>query len=519
MRVVSKASVSLAVVLTLGADAPPPVDPALEVPCSELADVNWSGFRIDAAGERGPQGTDPAHCLIRGTIDAEIHFELLMPLAGAWNGRFVMGGGGGFVGSVQNQALQLSGLESPLQQGFATVGTDTGHQGSGLDASWALEREDREINFGHRAVHLTAETAKTIMRQHYGRDIDYSYFLGCSRGGGQAMVASQRFPDDFDGIVAGAPAYDWPGIGALFLQTQQAMYPDPNDLSSPVVTAQARRLLADAILEACDDLDGVTDGILNDPRACDFRPEELPRCPEGGGGEGCVTSAQVRAMQVVYGGARAGGEQIFPGFPFGGEVDAGGWDQWITGAANALGAGTPSLHYAFGTQMYKYLVFDDPEWDYSSYDFSAWHRETETAADILNATNADLTAFKVSGGKLILWNGWSDAAITALGTIQYYEAVQKRHADAGSFARLFLLPGVLHCGAGPGPDQVEWLAAIQRWVEEGEAPERLLATKRVDGEIDMQRPLCAYPAAAAYDGTGDPKREESFSCVAPSEVR
>lgn len=295
------------------------------------------------------------------------------------------------------------------------------------------------------------------------------------------------------------------------------MYPDASDLSAPVVTAEVRQILASAILKKCDHLDGLTDGILNDPRDCGFRPEDLPRCIDGDTGGGCVTDAQIRAIQAVYGGAIVRGEQVFPGFPFGGEADAGGWDAWITGASDALGPGTPNLHFAFGTQLYKYLVFDDPEWDYASYDFSSWVTDTRKAAQILNATEADLAPFKVASGKLILWNGWSDAAITALGTIQYYEAVQEQHPDAASFARLFLMPGVGHCGGGPGPDQVEWLTAIQRWVEHGQAPTRLIATKRgANGQIGMRRPLCAYPAKAVYAGVGDAKNEESFECTVSS---
>lgn len=502
--------------LLLGAEQSALTTDRSSVPCSELASASWSEFVVEAAEERPASDGDPAHCAVRGTIDTEIRFELLLPLPDAWNGRFVMGGGGGFVGSVENQVLQfqLAGQGSVLAQGYATAGTDTGHQGSPIDASWALDRPDREINFGHRAVHLTAETAKTIIRIHYGRDIDFSYFLGCSRGGGQGMMESQRFPDDFDGIVSGAPAYDWPGIGAHFIQTQQAIY--PNDLSTPVVTPELRELVASSVLEACDDLDGVADGLLGDPRDCGFRPQDLPVCTEIAGGEECVTAAQLHALQVVYGGAKVDGEVVHPGFPFGGETDAGGWSQWITGGANQFGPDTPSLHYAFGTQMYKYIIFDDPDWDYSSYDFSDWATETRAAAEILNATETDLTPFKVAGGKLILWNGWSDPAISALGTIEYYEAVERDDPDADSYARLFLMPGVLHCTGGPGPDAVDWLAAIRRWVEEDEAPDRLTATKLGSDEaVELQRPVCAYPAEAVYDGSGDPDAESSFECVAP----
>ena len=492
---------------TTGAIAASPalaIAPAPAMTCDELAGVAWSGFALDEVSEIAAGTNDPAHCRVRGTIDDEIRFELLLPLPADWNGRFLMGGGGGYVGSVQNQALQFAGPESVLSRGFATVGTDTGHRGLGIDASWALNRPDREVNFGHRAIHVTAETAKTIIRFYYGRDIQHSYFVGCSRGGGQGMMSSQRYPDDFDGIVAGAPAYEWTALGALFLQTQQALYPDPADLSTPVITDDASRTLETAILDACDENDGVNDGIMTNPLECDIDPSSI----EG------LTAEQRRAAEVIYGGAYVGGRQVYPGFPFGGETDVAGWKRWITGGPG-LGAGTPNLHYAFGTQMHKYIIFDDPEFDYSTYDFSdyaAWEQQTRYARKILDATDTDLNGFKTAGGKLILWNGWSDPAIPARGTIRYYEGVAAADEDAGDYVRMFMLPGVLHCSGGPGPDLVDWITTIQEWVEDDEAPERLIATKANQGEVEMQRPVCAWPARAVYNGTGDAKREESFEC-------
>jgi len=183
-----------------------------------------------------------------------------------------------------------------------------------------------------------------------------------------------------------------------------------------------------------------------------------------------------------------------------------------------LGPGGPNLHYAFGTQMYKYIIFDDPEFDYSTYDFAdyfVWEEDTRRARAILNATDTDLSGFKTAGGKLILWTGWSDSAIPASGTIAYYEGVAAGDEEADDYTRLFMLPGVLHCAGGPGPDFVDWIAAIQSWVEEDEAPERLVATKFGEAGVEMQRPVCPWPAHAAYNGTGDPKREDSFGCVAP----
>ena len=233
--------------------------------CADLATFDLIEMRIDAASVEAT-GDVPAHCRVAGVLETEIRFELLLPEPDEWNGRFLMGGGGGLVGSVQNQALDLYAHGGgPLQRGYATVGTDTGHAGNGIEASWALDHPERQENFGHRAVHLTTEAAKSVIGHYYDRGPDYSYFVGCSRGGGQAMMESQRYPDDFDGIVAAAPAYHWTGFGAGFVQNQQAIYPT-GDLDAPVLTPDTLELLGSSILATCDNDDGVVDGAMTDPR-------------------------------------------------------------------------------------------------------------------------------------------------------------------------------------------------------------------------------------------------------------
>jgi feruloyl esterase len=232
------------------------------------------------------------HCKVAGVIGPEIQFELRLP--DEWNGKFVMGGGGGFVGSVVNTALPYGALQS----GYATVGTDTGHQGHPRDASWALNNMERIVNFGHQAVHRTAVTAKALIKEYYGQDIVKSYFIGCSRGGGQALMEAQRYPDDFDGIVAGAPAQYWTdGLGAGTTVINQAMYPDPNDLQQAVIGPEQQELIASAILSRCDRLDGIEDGILNDPRQCDFDVSTL--ICETGETEGCLTQMQLNAVKTM----------------------------------------------------------------------------------------------------------------------------------------------------------------------------------------------------------------------------
>ena len=247
------------------------------------------------------------HCKVAGVIEKEIKFELLLPKK--WNGRFMMGGGGAYVGSIQNQAIAYGSGPGALERGYATVGTDTGHVSSYVDGSWALNNIERQENFGHRAVHLTAVTAKSIIERYYSRAPEYSYFVGCSRGGGQAMMETQRYPEDFDGLVAGAPAYDWPGFRAGQIRTIQKMFPD-GDTSDPILTKANLELLGTAILRACDALDGLVDGILTDPRDCPFEPDDLPKC-QGNAEVDCVTAEQLTAIKAIYDEPIINGRRIF----------------------------------------------------------------------------------------------------------------------------------------------------------------------------------------------------------------
>jgi feruloyl esterase len=482
--------------------------------CEGLSGLDLIDMKITQAEAVVASETGPSHCRVSGVIEREINFELLLPEE--WNGRFMMGGGGGFVRTpIPNQALDYGFGAGALERGYATVGTDTGHVSSGIDASWALNNNERQENWGHRAIHLTSDAAKSIIRHYYDRDPDYSYFVGCSRGGGQGMMESQRYPDDFDGIVAGAPAYHWTAFTAGMLQTQQALYPDA-DILSPVITTDTRALLAETIDTACDAQDGVEDDVLNDPRSCDFKVDDLPRCIGDQPGSDCVTAAQLTAIKSIYDGPTSNGERIFPGFPLGGESDPGGWDSWITGARPNRDREGPTRHYAFGTQFYKYFIFDDADWDFTSYDFSTWKDDVETVSGVVDAVSADLRAFNTSGGKLVVWTGWSDPAVTALGTVDYYETVEAQDAHVRDYARLYMLPGVLHCAGGPGASQVDWIEVIRSWVEEGRAPERLVARKIGDSQdIVMTRPVCPYPQVAVYDGEGDSNDAGSFSCEVP----
>ncbi len=250
---------------------------------------------------------------------------------------------------------------------------------------------------------------------------------------------------------------------------------------------------------------------MTDPRQCGFRPADLPRCAGDRPRDGCVTAAQLAAMEAVYNGPTVNGEPIYHGASYGGEHEPGGWDFWVVGSAQTAAMGVPSAQYGAGTELFKHFVFGDPDWDYTRYDFANWEEDVAATAEVLNATDTDLGAFRDRGGKILYWTGWSDLTLAPLATIAYYEELA-----AGDYARLYMLPGVLHCGGGAGPDRVDWVETIRAWVEEGRAPERLVAsTLGPEGAPTLTRPICPYPQVAVYDGTGDPNVETSFACAAP----
>tara|TARA_B100001540_G_scaffold144112_2_gene127884 strand:+ start:171 stop:1793 length:1623 start_codon:yes stop_codon:yes gene_type:complete len=464
-----------------------------------------------------------AHCKVAGVIEDEINFELLLPED--WNGKYVMGGGGGFVGSVVNTAVYFGALQS----GYATSGTDTGHRGHGVDASWALDNPRRVENFGHRAVHLTAVASKALVDSYYGQPSRRNYFIGCSRGGGQALMEAQRYPRDFDGIVAGAPAYNWHlGIGANATQIVQAQFPDPDDLEQALVTPADQALIARSYLARCDAADGIEDGILAHPPDCDFDVAELACSADRQ--DDCLSAAKVQAMRRIYEGPEIDGENVWPGFPLGGETSPAGMSMWLTGGLRyAREAGypradagfaaplVPNASYAFGTGVMKYFVFNDAQWDYASYDFTGFTADTAATARTLNATDPDLSAFRARGGKLLLFHGWSDMALSAHGTIDYYRAALAHDPGAEADLRLYLLPGMDHCFGGAGPFYVNYLTEIDRWVESGQAPGPLQAHWMKAFVLPSgSRLACPYPQRARYDGSGDTRDAASFRCHTPA---
>jgi hypothetical protein len=463
----------------------------------------------------------PAFCrvtgVIRPTSDSDIKFEVWMPSQN-WNGKFNGVGNGGFAGSISYE-----GLAAALREGFATAATDTGHEAGGTDARWALHHPQKIIDFGYRAIHLTAVIGKEIVQSFYGSAPRWSYFASCSDGGREALMEAQRFPDDYNGIIAGAPANYWTHLLAAAVWNIQATLDKPaSDIPAEKLTA-----ISAAILAACDTRDGVKDGILNDPRQCHFNPETL-LC-KGADSMACLTAPQVAALKKIYAGASdAEGRKVFPGFLPGAELGPNGWATWITGRDPRK-----SLDYAFGTQFFSNMVFDNPGWDFRTFNYDADVRLTDQKmAPILNATNPDLAKFNAHGGKLILYHGWNDAAIPALNTVDYYRNVVARMSlrSANQFVRLYMLPGVQHCGGGPGPDSFgaypsadgdpehSMFSALEKWVEHGKAPKTIIASKNESPSTSatgakMTRPLCPYPEVAKYKGSGDTNKAANFTCT------
>jgi hypothetical protein len=371
------------------------------------------------------------------------------------------------------------------------------------------------------------EKAKLIVKAFYGDGPQHSYFASCSNGGRQALMEAQRYPNDYDGIIAGAPANAFTQILTGFAWNMQALLNDP----ASYIPAKKLQALEAAVLASCDARDGVKDGVLDDPTKCGFNPAVL-LC-KGAETDDCLTEKQVAALKKIYAGPRtAKGEQLVPGFVPGGETGPGGWTQWITGATP-----TTALQFFFSTQAFKNMVYSDPNWDLKTFQLERDGKLVqEKLAPVLNATDPNLRAFSAHGGKLILYHGWNDAALPPVNTINYFQSVVAKLGErqANGFVRLFMAPGVQHCGSGPGPDsfgqavtsaqsdpQHDLTLALERWVEQGVAPEQVIATKRAGATAPAQRtrPLCPYPQVARYKGSGSTDDAASFTCVTGQPMR
>ena len=444
-----------------------------------------------AAAPAAPQPRLPAHCrvavVLKPSSDSHIEMEVWLP-AENWNGKFQAVGNGGWAGTISYAAMATA-----LQEGYATASNDTGHKGG--NANFAIDHPEKLVDFAYRAVHEMTVQSKAIITKFYNRGPRLSYWNGCSTGGRQGLMAAQKYPEDFDAIVAGAPANYQTHLHSWDLSVSVPIAKNP----AAAVPLPKLQLLNDAVIAACDANDGVKDGLLNEPRACKFDPAVL-QC-KAGDAANCLTAPQVETVKRLYAPARTkSGEVVFPGKDYGSEL---GW------VANQQVSGLPA-----GSFM---VAYNDAKWDALGFDLDRDLKVVdEKVGTILNATNPDLRAFKARGGKVLMYHGWNDTAISPGNAIDYYTSVLKRMGGKQEdFIRLYMAPGMNHCGGGVGPNQVNWMAALERWRESGDAPERLDAYRVANNRVDMTRPLCPYPQVAQYKGTGSTNDAENFTCKAP----
>jgi len=467
------------------------------------------GTTLTSAVQVAATPTVPAFCRVRGTISPEPGSltNFLVNLPQAWNGRFVMLGDGGHDGTVSTSTQRIP-------EGYATANSDSGHTAvpGPLQAAFAYNNRIAEIDYGYRSVHLTTVAAKSIIQSYYGQPIAYAYFDGCSTGGRQALMEAQRFPDDFDGIAGGDPAYFLTGLAMEQNWSMQQLFKD--NFANNIAGKDG--LIYDAVLQACDVLDGLADGLIDDPRRCTFDPASLT-CQAGQDPATCLTPGQVGAVQRIYDGPSNSSGLIYQGKPRSSEWS---WASLIIPRPGPPPAGNNNFpaQGGFVFDFMNYLFFEHdpgPSFNWLDFDFETDAAQGAFMAQILDATNPDLSAFRGRGGKFILYHGWADGLIPPFGTVSYYEQVVDRVGslkETQEFIRLFMVPGMGHCTGGPGPNVWDKLPALVDWVEHGVAPASIVASHSTGSVIDRTRPLCPYPQVARYQGTGSIDDAASFAC-------
>jgi feruloyl esterase len=434
--------------------------------------------------------------------DSEIKFEVWLPDAN-WNGKFMGLGNGGMAGSIS-----YGSMSAALSLGYAASSTDTGHEGSPQDGSYALAHREKVIDFGYRAVHEMTVKAKLIIAAYYGRAPKFSYWYGCSTGGRQALTEAQRFPVDYDGIIAGAPAVFLTHMQAASVWKAQAIRKNSGGLVPP----SKLLLIHNAVLAACDARDGVKDGLLDDPRICNFDPKIL-QC-KGEDSPDCLTAAQITVVQAFYSPTvnPRTREQIFPGMVPGSEL---GWSSDV----GRMHADPPDITNTLATAYLRYAVFQNAKWDYMTFDFNSGMALADRIDDgVTKATDPNLRDFFRRGGKLLQYHGWSDPSISPLSSTNYYDSVLNFIGNPTSVRdsyRLYMVPGMDHCGGGDGPNQFDAIGVLEQWVEKGKAPDQIIASQTRDGKTECTRPLCPYPQVARYKGTGSTSAAANFSCLLP----
>lgn len=434
----------------------------------------------------------PAFCRVAATLkptsDSDIKIEVWLP-ANGWNGKFEAVGNGGWQGNVDQNALAAA-----LRRGYAAASTDTGHDGGG--GPW-MQNKEKLIDYGYRAVHEMTAKAKSLINAYYGSAPKLSYFNGCSAGGRQGLKAAQMYPEDFDGIVAGSPALNATGRAAYGVWIAQNLHKDEASYIPPAKYPA----IHDAVLQACDALDGVTDRVIENPRACRFDPQVIA-CKAGEDTNSCLTPAQVASARMMYQPlVNPRTKQVInTPLEYGSEL---GW--------NTFGGAQP---FGIATQMFQFMVFNNPSWDYKTLNYDSDIAAVAKAENgVIDAKSTDLKKFVARGGKLIQYHGWADPQIPSGASTSYYDDVLKAMGNkVKDNYRLFMVPGMNHCGGGDGPASFDMLTALEQWVEQKKTPDTVPAAHLANGQPDRTRILCPYPQVASYKGSGDPNSAASFAC-------
>jgi feruloyl esterase len=446
----------------------------------------------------------PAFCEVTASVKpvAGSNITMVYRMPDNWNGKVLGLGGGGWAGNIQ-----LETAAQGLSKGFATAQTNGGHDVTNVwDTAWAANPE-AATDFSYRAVHVMTDVGKQVVAKYYGQPHKRAYFQGCSTGGRQALMEVQRFPKDYDGVIAGAPVY------SLTTQTMSVVRNQIFGKPDATLTAAQLARLNKAALAACDSKDGLVDGIVTDPRTCEFDPGPL-QCPQESKDDTCLSASQLKAVRALYAGKKtSAGETVSYGLTRGSEA---GWARFISTSAQADRANFLTGAAGAGLGGLRAQIFGDPNFDLPAFNPDRDYRTVRNSrfAAEYEAKDPDISPFVNAGGKLLLWHGVDDPGPSMLATIEYYEQMKATTAskvkDLDSSARFFLLPGVYHCRGGPGADVFDAVGALDRWVEQGQAPNAMKATR--SSEPALSRPVCQYPTMPRYNGKGDPNLAESFHC-------
>lgn len=483
--------------------------------CAKLEDLYLPNTVIINTCMVPAAGDLPEYCRVTGYVLPANHFEVRLPTH-SWNEKFYMAGCGGYCGSVMDRPGFTNAMNYGLLRKYAVATTDMGHWGKSMfDGTWAYNARQQEIDFGYRGTHEVTQAAKAIIKAYYGKGPVHSYFAGCSNGGRQALMEAQRYPEDYDGIICGAPALDWTGL--VGIHACWIIQANTGKDGKPIIDWDDLALISKAVYERCDQKDGLKDGIVVDPRECDFDPESL-LC-KGDQKEGCLTAEQVNALKKMYGGAKdSKGNQIYAGgLAMGSETF---WGLWVIGGKpGPYGGILPALMSMLADDHIRYTAFetDCPSCTPLGFNFDTDPEKMAYMAKLLNATSPDLKKFNAKGGKMIMYQGWADPAVTPLRTVEYYEGVIKEMGgleQTQRFCRLYMVPGMAHCNIPPGvgPDQFDLLKPLEDWVEKGIAPEQIAASQTdKEGKVTRTRPLYPYPQVSVYKGSGDVNDAVNFS--------